>query len=699
MDNTSRILNLISTKNKAMDAIEISDFLGIDLEEVCKILIELEENLKIRLTKKGKYTLSDYKIGKISITKSGNGFVIMENENDIYIDHSNLNGAINGDIVAVELLKKHIFHDDKREGQIIKVLEHDKDIQVGEVLLQNNKRYIKLDDPKKHILIEVNEEDDKGVMEGHKVVINIGHKLKDNIYNGEIVKVIGHKNDPGIDILSIAAKYEINDIFPDEVIDEVEKKPLVVSMDELNNRRDLRNEEIFTIDGLDAKDLDDAVSLKILENGNYLLGVHIADVSYYVTEDSFIDSEALERGTSVYLADRVIPMLPHKLSNGICSLNGGVDRLTMSCEMEIDSKGDVVNYDIFESVINSKKRMNYKDVNEIIENNNIPLGYETFQNTILKMKELADILRENKIRRGYIDFDLDEPEIVVDETGKATDIKLRERGAGEKLIEDFMIVANETVATHIFYMELPFIYRIHGEPDEEKIMEFVKFVKLLGYKLEHIPKQFRPKDMQIMLEELHDKKEFTILSNLLLRSMKKAIYDPENIGHFGLASKCYTHFTSPIRRYPDLIVHRTLRKYLFKNEINKETIDYLTKMLPIIAEHSSVKERAAIDCERDVNDMKMAEYMMDHIGEIFSGVVISTLPFGMFVRLPNGIEGLVKIETLPNGPYIYDEGTMTLRSDKNMRGYRIGDDVTVKAVSASKETSQIDFELVLDEAL
>ncbi len=348
---------------------------------------------------------------------------------------------------------------------------------------------------------------------------------------------------------------------------EVEKLPSEVKEEEMVGRRDLRDKTIFTIDGADTKDIDDAISLDMLENGNYSLGVHIADVSYYVKEGSEIYQEAMERGTSVYLADRVIPMLPHKLSNGICSLNEGVDRLAMSCVMEIDSKGNVVSYDIFESVIRSRKKMTYTDVNKIIEENIIPEGYEPFADTLIKMEELAQILRKHKVERGYIDFGIDESKIIVDETGKAIDIKLRNRGKGENLIEDFMIAANETVATCIYFMELPFIYRVHGEPNEEKINSFLTFVSSLGYTLSGKIKDMHPKTMQSILNQLKDKKEFHILSSLLLRSMQKAVYDTDNIGHFGLASERYTHFTSPIRRFPDTTVHRLLRKYLFKAQI------------------------------------------------------------------------------------------------------------------------------------
>ena len=458
-------------------------------------------------------------------------------------------------------------------------------------------------------------------------------------------------------------------------------------------RRDLRNEMIFTIDGDDTKDIDDAIAIKKLDNGNYELGVHIADVSYYVKEGSKLYESAMSRGTSVYLADRVIPMLPHKLSNGICSLNPNVDRLAISCVMEINPKGDVVSYDIFESVIRSRKQMTYKNVNKILEENIIPEGYEEYVDSLRLMSELADILRDNKVRRGYIDFGIEESKIIVNETGEAIDVVLRERGVGEKLIEDFMIAANETVATCIYFMELPFVYRVHGEPNEEKINKFLTFVSSLGYQINGKVKDLTPIAMQKLLEQLNDKKEYHILSSMLLRSMQKAIYDTANIGHFGLGSKCYTHFTSPIRRFPDTTVHRLLRKYLFKKQINNDVIEYEDKILPVITEHSSKKERDSVECEREVDDMKKAEYMEKHVGETYVGMISSIMSFGMFVELPNLVEGLIRLDDLVDDHYTFDESTISLIGKKNKRGYRLGDSVNVIVKAANKEARTVDFVL------
>ncbi len=693
-----QILEIFRHEKRAYSVSELEDLLGLgsveELKELLKTLNRLEDQLKVYRTNKNNYMLfqnSHLKIGKLLGNKKGFGFVDIEGDDDVFIAPSHMNNAIHGDTVIVEITSQK---GSDLEGRIVKIVDRKLKQMVGEFYYKGGKGHVDLDDDKVKINIEIDQDKTLGAMNGHKVLVKLLNKLKDNNYKGQVVKILGHKNDPGVDILSIVAKYEINDTFPDEVMEQVEGIELEVSEEEKKNRRDLRDHMIFTIDGDDAKDLDDAVEFKRLENGHYFLGVHIADVSYYVKENTPLDKEAFERGTSVYLADRVIPMLPHKLSNGICSLNGGVDRLAMSCEMEIDEKGNVVDYDIFESVINSKKRMTYKCVNQILEKNEIPEGYEPFVESLHGMAELAHVLRKNKEERGYIDFDIDEAKIVVNEQGEAIDVVLRERGTGEKLIEDFMIAANETVATHIYFMELPFIYRVHGEPNEEKINNFVRFVAMLGYKIEGKVKDIHPKTMQMILNSLKDKKEFHILSSLLLRSMQKAVYDKKNIGHFGLASKCYTHFTSPIRRYPDTTVHRLLRTYLFENHMDKDTINYWDQKLIFVAEHSSERERAAVACEREVDDMKKAEYMMKHIGEEYEGIVSSVISFGMFVELDNLVEGLVHIDTLTDDQYHFDETTFALVGERNKRGYRLGDRVKIVVTNANKQTKTVDFELV-----
>ena len=682
---------------KSLSVNEIFNALNLktvdDLKDLYKAINNLEDNLKLYRTNKDKFMLfnnSNLKIGKFIATKKGYGFVDIEGDEDVFVPQVNINNAIQGDTVVVEVTS---ITASGMEGRIVRIQKRELKSMVGEYVEENGKAYVKLDEEKVHITIVIDKKNNKGAMPGHKVLVRPTKKLQGNVYVGEIEKIIGHKNDPGVDILSITNKYGINDTFSDKVMEEAEKLPDSVSEEEIASRRDLRDHMIFTIDGDDTKDIDDAIELNILENGNYSLGVHIADVSYYVKEHTYIGDEAYERGTSVYLADRVIPMLPHKLSNGICSLNPNADRLTISCVMEINKNGDIVSSDIFESVIRSRKQMTYKCVNKILEENIIPDGYEEFADKLKEMEVLAQILRKNKVKRGYIDFDIDESKIIVNDKGEAIDVVLRERGVGEKLIEDFMIAANEAVATTIYYMDLPFVYRVHGTPNEEKIKKFLTFVSSLGITINGKIKEITPIQMQKLLEQLKDEKEYRMLSSLLLRSMQKAIYDTNNIGHFGLGSKCYTHFTSPIRRFPDTTVHRLLRKYLFECKMDRDTISYLEKTLPLIALHSSEKERDAVSCEREVDDMKKAEYMEKHIGEAFTGMISGVTNFGIFVELPNLIEGLIKIEDIKGDKYFFDEATMSIKSKSNPRGYRLGDILDVVVVSANKEERKIDFEI------
>lgn len=689
-----KILDLLNSENKALGVFEIEEKLNLEKKEFKDLIIalnNLEESLKIYRTKKDNFmpfTNSHLKIGILDVNKKGFGFVDVDSDEDIFIPKDCINKAIHNDKVIVEITSKA---NEKPEGRILKIVDRNLNDMVGEFYYKQGQPYVELDDKKIKIQVTIDKKKTLGAMNGHKVLVKITNKLNDNNYKGEILKILGHKNDPGVDILSISTKYNINDVFSEEVMKETDNLPNIVLEDEKKDRKDLRNEKIFTIDGDDTKDIDDAISLKVLSNGNYELGVHIADVSHYVRECTKLDDEAFNRGTSVYLADRVIPMLPHKLSNGICSLNPNEDRLAISCIMEINNKGETVNYDIFESIIRSKKQMTYNNVNKILEENITPEGYEEYEETIRKMNELAHILRKMKEKRGYIDFEINEAKIIVDEKGKAIDVVLRERYSGEKLIEDFMIAANETIASHIYYMELPFVYRIHGEPSEEKINQFRKFVSILGYKIVGNRKEITPISMQKMLDQLKDKEQYHILSANLLRSMQKAVYDKNNIGHFGLGSKCYTHFTSPIRRYPDLMVHRLLKKYLFQNSINEETINYYDNKLIEITKHSSERERAAIECEREVDDMKKAEYMQSHINEEYEGIVSSVMPFGMFIELENTIEGLVRIDEIEDDYYTYNEETFSLTGKNNKRGYRLGDKVKIIVKAANKEAKTIDF--------
>ena len=693
-----KILDILKNNDKAYTVYELKDILGLEttdqIKKMYEILNELESSLTIYHTNKDKYMAFEFchlKKGKIVVSEKGFGFVLMEDEEDIHVENKHLNGAIDGDMVIVEIVDKKTGA--KKEGRVLRIASRNYGPLIGEFVFENDNPTIIPNDKKFKSKIVLTKESTKDAVAGHIVVANIIKELDRNTVLAEIVTIIGHKNDVGVDIESIVYKHMFSPKFPDEVLEEIKSIPDEVSEEETKERRDLREEIIFTIDGKDTKDIDDAISIKKLENGNYELGVHIADVSYYVKPGTKLYDEAYQRGTSVYLVDRVIPMLPHKLSNGICSLNPNVDRLAQSCVMEIDSKGNVVSHEIFESVINSKIQMNYESVNKWLDEGIICDGYEPYTKELSMMKELADILRENRESRGAIDFETDEAKIIADETGKPIDVILRERASGEKMIEDFMIAANETVAAHVFYMELPFIYRVHGTPKEEKVNDFLNFVSSLGYKINGKVNIKYSSSIQHVLEQLKDKKEYKILSSLMLRAMQKAIYDTENIGHFGLASKIYTHFTSPIRRFPDTTVHRLLRTYLYENDQSDKTINYFKEYLPVLAEHTSLKEKDAIECEREVEDMKMAEYMMDHIGEEFTGMISGVTSFGLFVALPNMIEGLVHISDIPGDYYNYEERNMCLIGQKSKKIYRIGDEVTVIVKSASKEESFIDFEI------
>ena len=695
------ILNIMKNSDKALDIYEIQNLLGIDsVDEIKKLsdeLRRLEEETVVYHSNKDKYMLlenSHLRKGVMRANKKGFGFVEVENmDDDIYVAQDDMNGAIHDDIVLVEITSK--MNLDRLEGRVLKIIERKTKQFIGLITFdKDGVGHVELDDHKVKLDINVSKEDSLNAVDGHKVVVELGKKLNNNgKYEGKVVEIIGHVNDPGVDILSIIYKYNINVDFPDDVKEEVSKIPMEVYDVELEDRRDLRDEVIFTIDGDDTKDIDDAISIKKLPNGHYTLGVHIADVSYYVREGSPLDNEAMERGTSVYLVDRVIPMLPHELSNGICSLNPNVDRLAISCVMEFDSNGKQLDYEIFQSVIKSRIQMTYKKVNSVLEKNIIPEGYEDYAEHLRTMNELAKILRKAKEKRGYIDFEVDEAKILVDENCVPTEVVLRDRGTGERLIEDFMIAANECVASHIYFMNLPFIYRVHEYPKEEKIRSFLGFVSGLGYKITGNIKDFKPTTMQNILEQLKDKPEYKILSTLLLRSMQKAVYRPENLGHYGLASSCYTHFTSPIRRYPDTTVHRLLRTYLFDKNIDMKTIKKWEEKLVYVAEHSSERERASIDCEREVEDMKMAEYMEKHIGEEFEGMISSITSFGMFVELDNLIEGLVPLRDMKDF-FHFDEEHLCLTGEKSHIKYSIGERVVVKVVRASKEEKTIDFEVV-----
>lgn len=695
-----KILEILKEETKGQNINEINNKLHLrGMEEIT----ELEANLKelvtegiLHMSKNREYMLmsntKSLKVGKLRINKNGNGFVECEPE-DIFVHSNDLNGAINGDFVEVEI--KTRLNDPEPEGYIRNILKRDLKNVVGEMVKDKKTLAFKPDDEKLNIAVKLTKESMKGCVEGHKVIISIIKEIGNRTFLGKVEKIIGHKNDPGVDILTIAAKHSIETEFSEEVKRELKNIPDEVCENDLIGRTDLTKEMIFTIDGDDTKDIDDAISVK-RDGKNYVLGVHIADVSNYVKVGSALYDSAFSRGTSSYLADTVIPMIPHQLSNGICSLNPEVIRLTISCVMTIDGNGKVISYDIFPSYIKSRKQMTYKNVNKILDENIIPEGYGEFADTLKLMHELSKILRQEKINRGYIDFGIDEAKVIQDENGKAIDIVKRIQGTGEKLIEDFMIAANETVATHISNLDLPFIYRVHDLPNAEKIEDFSNLIKQMGYQIHTNLNKITPVTMQKLLNEFRDKDEFVILSDMLLRSMKKAIYSTNNIGHFGLASKNYTHFTSPIRRFPDLTVHRLLRTYLFENRIDMETINFNAKYLIDVAEHSSETEVNSVEAERDVLDMKMAEYMESHIGEEYEGIISGVTNFGMFVELDNLIEGLVHISTL-DGFYTYVPEMLSLISANKKNKYRIGDKVKIIVTNANKNQGIIDFELVKGE--
>ena len=687
-----KILEFIKSTNTVYNLKSLyKEFGSKDL--VRNVLDNLEQNGDIVITANGKvldFLKSGLKKGKFIANKKGYGFVEFDKEEeDIYIPKESVLNAIDGDIVVIEVAK--VNKGEKPYGRIFKVIKRNKDYLVGEIVIENDNYYVLPDNDIYKFKVLIPKEETNSLVEGMKVLVKVIDNKNSNIYHGSIEKVIGHKDDPLIDVLAVA--YDNGFYLEDsiEVKKQLEQIPSIVTEEEIVNRKDLREEEIFTIDGSDTKDIDDAISIKKEANGNYILGVHIADVTYYFKENSPLDNSAYDKATSVYLTNYVLPMLPHQLSNGICSLNEGVDRLTITCEVKFDNNANIIDYDIYESVINSKKKMTYESVNRLLEENIVDEGYEDYVSSLKLMNELSSKIRKNKVKRGYIEFLSDEIKIIVDEYGIPIDIHQKEQKTGEKLIEDFMIVANESVATRIKDMGLPNIYRIHEKPKIEKIKEFLGYVTSLGYKLTGDFSKLEPKDIQNMLEQLKDKKEFAILSDMLLRCMQKAIYSNENIGHFGLASPCYTHFTSPIRRYPDEIVHRLLRKYLFKHDYSNESMDNLESKIAMQAEHSSIMERKAVECEREVNDMKMAEYMESHIGEEFDGTIVGVKNFGMFVKLTNLVEGAVSIRDLGNY-FTYDEKGHTLRGGNKI--YKLGDSVRIRVKAASKDARRIDFEIV-----
>jgi ribonuclease R len=635
-------------------------------------------------------------VGKLIGNKKGFGFVEPEGdaENDIFVAEGDLHGAMHGDIVRIELKKKNSGK--RPEGKVIEILERGVQTVTGTFEDHESHGFVIVDDKKINQDIYISKKNKNGAVDGHKVVVEITKYPEDKKNpEGIVSEILGHKNDPGVDILSILYMHGIQPEFPERVMEEVLDVENEVDVEKFKSRRDLRNERIITIDGADSKDLDDAVAVTKQQNGNYKLGVHIADVSHYVRSGSYIDEEAQKRGTSVYVVDRVVPMLPHLLSNGICSLNPKVERLTLSCEMEINEYGQVVKEEVFESIIKTTERMTYGDVNEILNNHEPKLmeKYKHITPMLEEMKELARILRKKRESRGSIDFDLNEAKIKVDEFGKPTDIILRERSVGEKLIEEFMLVANETIAKKLSELKIPAMFRIHENPNPQKLTKFFSLVASLGYHPKADAYNLKPVELQNILNESIGTDEEKVISSVMLRTMQQAKYVEDNLGHFGLAADYYTHFTSPIRRYPDLIVHRLIKHFLLK--IEDKNVSLWHEKIKEIAEHSSRMERVAIEAERDTEALKKAEFMLDKIGEEFDAVISGVTKFGMFVELENTIEGLVPLKKIKDDKYHYQEDLFCLVGEHSKKVYRLGDKVKVKLDSVNTDEKEIEFQLIL----
>jgi ribonuclease R len=686
------------TVSELEEAMEIEN--SSQFKDFVKTLVYMEEKGLVVRTRSNRYGLPEKMSlvrGRVSAHAKGYAFVVPEEPgyDDIFIPPGETNNALNGDIVLAKVTKESSGA--RREGTIVRILERGVKQVVGTYTESANFGFVIPDDKKFNGDIFIPKHASKGAVEGHKVVVNITVYPEGRMSaEGEVVQILGHRNDPGVDILSIIYKHGLPIEFPEDVMEQAQKVPDKISEEDIKGRRDLRNEIYVTIDGADAKDLDDAVSVTRLDNGNFKLGVSIADVSYYVTENSPIDKEAYERGTSVYLVDRVIPMIPHRLSNGICSLNPKVDRLTLTCEMEINERGVVVSHEIFESVIKTTERMTYSDVNKILVDQDEELRekYHDLVPMFEDMKELAAILRKKRMKRGAIDFDFKEAKVLVDDDGYPTDVVIRERSVAERLIEEFMLAANETVAEHFHWLELPFIYRIHEDPKEDKLQRFFEFITNFGLIVRGKANTVHPRALQEIIEEVQGKPEEMVVNTVMLRSMQQAKYYPENLGHFGLATDYYTHFTSPIRRYPDLIVHRLIRTYIIKGEMDPQTQAKWSALLPEIAQHTSKMERRAVDAERETDELKKTEYMEDKIGEEFDGIISSVTNFGIFVELPNTIEGLVHVSYLTDDYYHYDERQYAMIGERTGNVFRIGDEITVRVISVDKEERSIDFEIV-----
>lgn len=708
------LAGLKEANKKSLSMEELAEVLdmrkSVDYKLLVKTIAQMEREKTVEFNKKGRIKLPFQPIeveGIFRRNERGFGFVTIDPEEpDVFIPKDATNFAMDGDIVMIDIQKTaDLFSDRGAEGQVVSIKERKIQQIVGEftafdvdeIAESDLYGYVTPKDKKSAQFKVFIAAEGIQPVDGSIVIVEITHypeKGYATSLEGLITKVIGHKNDPGMDILSIVIAQGIPTQFPEEVQTASEQVPDKIMDSDLVGRRDLRDQQIVTIDGADAKDLDDAVTVRKLDNGNYFLGVHIADVSYYVTENSILDKEAFERGTSVYLTDRVIPMIPQRLSNGICSLNPQVPRLTMSCEMEIDSTGKILSHEIFQSVIQTSERMTYSAVNAILEEEDSESieRYHDLVPMFRLMKELHQILEAHRNHRGAINFEDREAKILVDSEGHPIDIELRERGVGERLIESFMLAANEIVAEHFNRQKLPFIYRIHEQPKEEKMQRFFDFAAALGILVKGTKNTITPKDLQKVIEEVETKPEAAVINTMLLRSMQQARYSEDNYGHYGLAAEYYTHFTSPIRRYPDLIVHRLIRTY--SQDQSDETKEKWAEALPEIADHSSKMERRSVEAEREVDSMKKAEYMADKIGEEFDGIISSVTKFGIFIELPNTVEGMIHVNELKQDYFHFVENQLALVGERTRQTFKIGQKVRIKVVKSDPETREIDFELL-----
>ena len=644
---------------------------------------------------------AEYKIGTYRKNQKGFGFVkIDEQEDEIYISRENSLNALNGDIVNIKIITpRDIKNNKKEEGKVVKIIKHEKDTVVGTFQKNKNFGFVVPDDKNFGTDIFISKSNWGKARNNHKVLVKI-LKYPENGKNaeGEIIEVIGGVNEAGVDMLSLIKQYELPYKFPEEVVKEAKAFGTQIDKSDLNNRKDLRQDIIFTIDGEDAKDLDDAIHVEKLPNGNYKLDVHIADVSNYVREKTELDKEAYLRGTSIYMLGRVIPMLPRELSNGICSLNAGEDRYTLSCSMEITPNAKIVDSMIYKAVIRVTERMSYTDVQKILDRSDekILKRYEKYISYFDLMAELANILKNKRRENGYLNLDIPESKITLDENGFAIDVSKYETYFSNEIIEQFMLIANETVAEKFYWLQAPFIYRNHEAPDLEKIKELNKILFNFGYKIK-ISKEdiIYPNEFAKILDDVKGKEEEKVVSNIILRTLKVAKYEAENKGHFGIASKYYCHFTSPIRRYPDLFIHRIISKYLENDYMVHEFwIKKYEKRAEKRAENCSERERTATKVEREAEDIKKAEYMENKIGEEYDGIISSVTNFGIFVELENTIEGLIRYETLGDEYFIYNEERREAIGEQSNKVYKIGDKVKIRVVDANKLLRRIDFEIV-----